>query len=99
MTDRVATKVKYMNANGQAVTVPAYVKGICTMHSSGATGTIEFYDMVATPGGSDVPKCKIDIVAQGVYSVMIPEPGALFEKGVYMKVPANTSVNLFYKDI
>lgn len=97
--DRVATKVKYMAADGQATPTPAYVKGMCTMHAANATGVIEFYDMTTTPGGSDVPKCRFDVRGQGVYSVVIPEPGAMFEKGVYMKVPENSTLNLFYKDI
>lgn len=97
-TDRVGVKVAYLAANGQVSTVPTYAKGVCLMHGEGAAGTIEFHDTATTPAEGAVPKCKIDVITKGVFNVMIPEPGALFEKGVYIKVPDDSSLNFFYKD-
>ena len=99
MTDRVGVKVLKLTADGQVTTKPALLKAICTMHSTGASGTISFYDKASAPVEGDVAKCSIDVVAHGVYPFYVPEPGALFEKGIYADLPANTSVNLFYTDV
>ena len=99
MTDRVGIKVVKLSADGQVTTKPAMLKAICTMHSSGATGTISFYDKASAPGEGDVAKCSIDVVATGVYPFYVPEPGAMFEKGIYADLPSNTSVNFFFTDI
>jgi hypothetical protein len=96
--DLVAIKVKYLNADGAVTTSPIYVKATCTMHAEGATGTIEFHDTATTPDVGATPKCKLDVVGKGVYSLQIPLPGALFERGLYVKVPAGTSMNIFYTD-
>ena len=99
MTDRVSTLVTYVGADVQAVTGTCLVNAVCIMHKENSVGTIEFYDMVGTPGESDVPKCKIDVVTKGVTPVQIPDPGALFLKGVYVKVPGDSTLNLFYKNV
>jgi hypothetical protein len=41
----------------------------------------------------------LKLTADGIYPFYVPEPGALFEKGIYADLPANTSVNLFYTDV
>lgn len=99
MPDRVETKVKRMTATGSAVANPCYVNAICSMHSSGSTGAMKFYDTAGTPGESDTAKCEVDIVGTGVFPFYIPDPGAMFKFGVYVKLPANVTINLFYKDI
>lgn len=99
MTDRVGVKVVKMTADGQVTNKPALLKAICTMHSVGASGTISFYDKASAPGEGDTAKCSIDVVAVGVYPFYVPEPGALFEKGIYVDLPDNTSVNFFFADV
>ena len=98
MSDPIGLKVAYLNANGQVATQASLVMATCTMHASGGTGVVEFHDTATTPAVDAVPKCRLDVVSQGVFSLQIPAPGALFEKGIYVKVPANSSINIFYKD-
>jgi hypothetical protein len=99
MTDRVGVKVLKLTANGQVTTKPALLKAICTMHGENAEGTISFYDKASAPGEGDVAKCSVDVITKGVYPFYVPEPGALFEKGIYAVVPDNSSVNFFYTDV
>jgi hypothetical protein len=99
MTDRVGVKVIKRTTDGVVTNKPCYLKAICTMHSTGASGTIKFYDLAGAPEEGDVEKCSIDVVAVGVYPFYVPEPGALFEKGLYVDLPANTSVNFFFVDV
>ncbi len=86
-----------LTADGQAFTGRALVKAICYMHSTGATGTIKFYNKVGAPGESDTPVCEIDIVGVGTNTFYVPEPGVLITEGLYVGVPSNTSLNIFYE--
>lgn len=96
--DPYGLKIQYMNADGQVFTGPNLVKQMCTMHSSGATGQILIYDLATAPSGGDVPKCKVDVTGTGLFTFTMPDPGALFEKGMYLDLPANVTVNVFYMD-
>jgi hypothetical protein len=98
MTDRVGVKVVRLTADGQVSTKAAFLKAICTVHSENALGEIKFYDLAAAPGGSDTPKCTIPVQDKGTYPFYVPEPGALFEKGIYVDMPSNTSINFFFVD-
>jgi hypothetical protein len=98
MTDRVGVKVLRLTASGQISTVAAFLKAICTIHNENAEGLIQFYDSAAAPAEGATPKCVIPVIDKGTYPFYVPEPGALFEKGIYVTLPANTSVNFFYTD-
>jgi len=88
---------KRLAANGQAFTGRALVKAICYMHSTGSSGTFKFYNKVGAPGQGDVPVCEIDIVGVGTNTFYVPEPGVLITEGLYVEVPASTSINIFYE--
>lgn len=98
MADPYGLAIKYMNADGQVFTGPKLVKQLCTMHSTGASGQILMYDKASAPGEGDVPKCKIDIVGTGMFTIAVPEPGALFDNGLYVDLPDNVTANFFYMD-
>jgi hypothetical protein len=98
MTDRVGVKVVRLTASGQISTVAAFLKAICTIHTANALGLIEFYDSATAPAEGATPKCSIPAIDKGTYPFYVPEPGALFEKGIYVVLPADTSVNFFFTD-
>lgn len=98
MPDPYGLMVQYMNADGQVFTGTKLVKQMCTMHSTGASGQIKMYDLATAPGEGDTPKCMIDIVGNGMYTIALPDPGALFEKGMYIDLPDSVTVNVFYLD-
>jgi hypothetical protein len=99
MTDRVGIKVVKLSADGQVTTKPAMLKAICTVHSENALGEIQFYDSAAAPGEGATPKCSIPVQDKGTFPFYVPEPGAMFEKGIYVDMPSNTSINFFFTDI
>lgn len=86
-----------LTANGQAFTGRGLVKALCWAKQTGATGTFKFYNKVGAPGGGDTPVCEIDVVGTGTSTFYVPEPGVLITEGLYVEVPANTSVNFFYE--
>jgi len=98
MSDPYGLKIKYMNSDGQVFIGPNLVKQMCSMHSSGSAGQIKIYDLASAPEESDLPKCNIDIVSTGMFTFTMPEPGAMFENGMYIDLPNNTSVNVFFMD-
>ena len=99
MTERVAVQIKHLAASGQVTTKACYIKAICTTTATGGTGTIYFYNKASTPGEADLPACEIDVVGQGVFPFYVPEPGALFDKGVYVVLPASSKMNVFFTDV
>jgi len=98
MTDRVGVKVVRLTASGQISTVAAFLKAICTIHTANAIGLIEFYVSATAPAEGATPKCVLPTVDKGTYPFYVPEPGALFEKGIYVVLPADTSINFFFTD-
>lgn len=89
---------KYLTASGQVSTTPIAVKAVYTMHSSGTAGSVKFYNISGTPGVGDVSVGQIDLTHQGSETFTVPEHGALFDKGCYLEIPADTTINVFYKD-
>jgi hypothetical protein len=99
MAELVAIQIKHLAASGVISANPCYMKSVCFMHKTGATGVIKFYNLTTAPGESDVAACEVDVVGVGMYSIPVPEPGALFDKGVYVVLPANCSINAFFKQV
>jgi hypothetical protein len=96
MTERVAVRVKHLAASGQVFGNPCYLKAICTVTSTGAAGTVYFYNMASAPEESDTPVCEIDVDGKGTFPFYVPEPGALFDKGLYVELPESTKINFFF---
>ncbi len=89
-------RVAYLSANGQVFEGRGLVKALCWMHSTGGTGQLKFYDRVGAPT-AEVPNCRIDIVAVGNNTFNLPDPGILLVDGLYLEVPSNTTINVFYE--
>ena len=89
---------KYLTVSGLVSDQPIAVKAIYSMHAEGATGSIKFYNLGRAPLVGELSVGQIDIVGKGTETFTIPERGALFDKGLYMELPAAVSVNVFYKD-
>ena len=91
-------QVKYLAASGLVSGTPAAIKAVYTMHSSSEAGAVKFYNLNVAPTVEDVPVGQIDIGHQGSDTFTIPEYGVLFDKGIYVVLPANVTINVFYKD-
>jgi len=64
--------------------------------ASGATaGEIQFWDNATTNSGQE--KITVNITTNtAVVSTLIPGEGVLFENGVYIVLPTNAAITVFY---
>jgi hypothetical protein len=85
----------HADANEQIITGPVRIKGY--QLASGATaGEIIFYDTAAN-SATGTERLKVNItVNTAVISTLIPGEGIRFTNGVYVALPANAAVTVFY---
>jgi hypothetical protein len=92
-------KVKYLAASGLVESYPISMMAILSMHGTGSVGgTIYFYNTTAAPTIDDVPVGQINIEDKGTIEFQVPDGGILFDKGAYLVFPANSTIDVFYKD-
>lgn len=96
MTDRVGIQVVGRSTSGQVSTQASFMKATYIIHTANATGYVEFYDSTSVPAGGATPKFSVPARDKGTYTFNIPDPGVLFDKGIYVVVPANTEIDFFF---
>ena len=89
---------KYLSASGLVSDKPIAVKAVYSMHGDGAAGAIKFYNLGRAPLEGELSVGQIDVVVKGTDTFTVPEHGALFDKGLYIQMPADVTLNVFYKD-
>jgi hypothetical protein len=88
-------KAAHADADTQLIIGPIRIKGY--QLASGATaGEIIFYDTAAN-SATGTERLKINITTNtAVISTLIPGEGIRFDNGVYVNLPANAAVTVFY---
>ena len=61
----------------------------------GTAGEIQFWDNATTNAGNELITINITTNA-AVIATLIPGEGILFEKGVYVVLPASAAITVFY---
>lgn len=89
-------KAKHIYTNQQIYTGPCYIRAIYI--SSAASQTTDCYCHDGTSTAAPLV-FGIDPSAQGVFTVMLPEPGILCETGLYMDKGNNAAVTVVYEPI
>jgi hypothetical protein len=96
--DPHGVKAIQVTADGLAITGRFYLRQVCVIHKGSADVDVNLYDQLTAPSGGDVPHCQIPALGKGVNTIPIPAPGMMFFTGVYVDLPANTSIVLFYEE-
>jgi len=79
----------------QAVIGPLRVKAY-QLASGGVAGEIKFYDTAAN-SATGTERLKVNITTNtAVISTLIPGEGIRFTDGLYLDLPANASITVFY---
>lgn len=84
---------KHLHASGVLADCRGRLKGFIVNHESGATGNIILYDNDSAASGSVV--MEVDEKAAGAFGMEIPGDGIIFANGLYVTLPANTSITVF----
>jgi len=89
-------QVAQIATTGTAVTGRCYMKKMMAMHSAGADAILKFYDLTSAPGETD-PYYEFNAYGKGVFQVDMPDDGILFLTGVYIDIPADCDVTVWYE--
>ena len=87
-------KMTHLDASGVVFAGPTRVKGY-SISSGGTAGEIEFYDNASAASG--VKRLILNISTnQALDSLAIPGEGIRFDIGVYVAMPANAHLTVYY---
>lgn len=91
-------KAVQVTASGLIVNKRVMFKQVLVFASTNNDHVIEFYDRTTAPSDGD-PHYHFDTYGKGVFNVPMPEPGVLFDDGIYVVVPASgVTVTVFYEE-
>jgi hypothetical protein len=62
-------------------------------HDSGTSGNIILYDNDSAASGDVV--MEVDEKGAGTFGMTVPGDGIIFDNGLYVSLPANTSITVF----
>jgi hypothetical protein len=84
---------KHLHASGVLANCRGRLKGFIVNHDSGTSGNIILYDNDSAASGSVV--LEVDEKSIGTFGMQIPGDGIIFQDGLYVTLPANTSITVF----
>jgi len=87
-------KAAHLDASGVIVAGPTRVKGF-SISPGGTAGEVQFYDNATTNSGTIRLTLNVS-TNQALDSLAIPGEGIKFDVGVYVSVPANTHLTVYY---
>jgi len=84
---------KHLHASGVLANCRGRLKGFMVNHDSGTSGNIILYDNDSAASGDVV--MEVDEKGAGTFGMEIPGDGIIFDNGLYVSLPANTSITVF----
>ena len=87
-------KMTHLDASGVVFAGPTRVKGF-SVSPGGTAGEIEFYDNASAASGTKRLILNIS-TNQALDSLAIPGQGIRFDTGVYVSMPANAHLTVYY---
>jgi hypothetical protein len=87
-------KAAHIDASGVIFAGPTRVKGF-SISPGGTAGEVQFYDNATTNSGTILLTLNVS-TNQALDSLAIPGEGIRFTTGVYVSMPANTHLTVYY---
>jgi hypothetical protein len=87
-------KAGHLDASGVIFAGPTRVKGF-SISPGGTAGEVQFYDNATTNSGTIRLTLNVS-TNQAIDSLAIPGEGIRFDVGVYVSMPANTHLTVYY---
>jgi hypothetical protein len=84
---------KHLHASGVLANCRGRLKGFIVNHDSGTSGNIILYDNDSAASGDVV--MEVDEKGAGTFGMTVPGDGIIFDNGLYVSLPANTSITVF----
>lgn len=87
-------KSTHLDASGVIFAGPTRVKGY-SISPGGTAGEVDFYDNASAASGTKLLTLNVS-TNQALDSLSIPGEGIKFSNGVYVSMPANTHLTVYY---
>ena len=87
-------KAAHLDASGVIYAGPTRVKGF-SISPGGTAGEVQFYNNATTNSGTILLTLNVS-TNQALDSLAIPGEGIKFDVGVYVSMPANTHLTVYY---
>ena len=87
-------KAAHIDASGVIYAGPTRVKGF-SISPGGTAGEVQFYDNATTNSGTIRLTLNVS-TNQALDSLALPGEGIRFDVGVYVSMPANTHLTVYY---
>jgi hypothetical protein len=84
---------KHLHASGVLANCRGRLKGFIINHDSGTSGNIILYDNDSAASGDVI--MEVDEKGAGTFGMTVPGDGIIFDNGLYVSLPANTSITVF----
>ena len=84
---------KHLHVSGVLANCRGRFKGFMVNHDSGTSGNIILYDNDSAASGDVV--MEVDEKGAGAFGMERPGDGIIFDNGLYVSLPANTSITVF----
>ena len=84
---------KHTHTSASLATGRGRFMGFLINHSTGASGDTVIYDNASAASGTEV--LEIDEKTAGLFGMELPGDGILFYNGLYVDLPANTTITVF----
>jgi hypothetical protein len=82
--------------DGVAVSGHCRMLKTMVMHSGGSDAVVKYYDRTTAPGEAD-PFYSINSYGKGLTQVDMPGDGIIFANGIYIDLPADCNVTVWYE--
>ncbi len=86
-----------LSATGLVTTSRAYFLKVLIFHSGGGDAELKFYDLDAAPVGGE-PYYHYYVYGKSIQGTDMPEPGILFDKGIYVELPTDCKCTVFFNE-
>jgi hypothetical protein len=90
-------KAVQLAASGQITTKRSYFRKVFITHTGGGDAELKFYDLDAAPVGAE-PYYSFYVHGKQIHQVDMPDPGVLFNNGVYVVLPADCKCTVLYNE-
>jgi len=94
MAMQTDVKAAHLDASGVIFAGPTRVKGF-SVSPGGTAGEVQFYDNASAASGTIRLTLNVS-TNQALDSLAIPGEGIRFDTGVYVSMPANTHLTVYY---
>lgn len=87
-----------LTASGLVTNKRALFRQVLIFHPIAGDSSIEFYDRTTAPVGGE-PHYNFDCYGKNVFNTPMPDPGILFDDGIYVTFTGSMTVTVFYEEV